>query len=154
MASTRSVTLDPAPPVDAGGGGRGRWSWLLTASGIVEAELVRGVLDQAGVPVVLDRRDPSPFAWMYLAGNVNAPVQIFVPSGLLETARLHLLDAGVEGDRALGAADAAPAAEPPRPSGIYRVLRQVLTVAVLLVAAWIVLMTMIGQGTCALRLFC
>ncbi len=149
--------MGPAPPRTEEGGGGGRWARLLTAAGIVEAELVRGVLEDAGVPVVLDRRDPSPFAWMYLAGNVNAPVQVLVPFGLLDAARLHLLEAGIEGDRVLreSESDGPPPAEPPPPRSLtFRVLQTILTIAVLLVAAWIVLITMAGRATCMLKLFC
>lgn len=150
MTRSGTITLDPAPPELTGGGGHGRWAWLLTARGIVEAELVRGVLESVGVPVALDRRDPSPFAWMYLAGNVNAPVKVLVPASLLDAARLHLLEAGVdaEPDAAVPEATAAP-----RSRG-FRILQAVLTIAVLLVAGWIVLVTLLGRATCALQLFC
>jgi len=70
---------------------------LLTARGIIEAELVRGVLESAGVvPVALDGRDPSPGAWMFLSGNVNALVRVFVPLAQLDSAKLVLLEAGLE----------------------------------------------------------
>jgi hypothetical protein len=92
-----SQVIDRAPPsdVEAGGGGGG-WAWLVTARGIIEAELVRGVLETAGiVPVAFDRRDPSPGAWMFLSGNVNALVRVFVPASLLDSARLVLLETGL-----------------------------------------------------------
>jgi len=92
-----SYVIDSPPaPTDEGGGGGG-WAWLLTARGIIEAELVRGVLESAGViPVALDARDPSPGAWMFLSGNVNALVRVFVPASQLDSARLVLLEAGFE----------------------------------------------------------
>jgi hypothetical protein len=154
MADSGTITLGPAPPRLEEGGGGGRWAWLLTAQGIVEAELVRGVLESAGVPVVLDRRDPSPFAWMYLAANVNAPVRVLVPAGLLDTARLHLLEAGIEGERVLGSTPEKRPPPAPERSLAFRVLQAVLTIAVLLVAGWIVLITMAGRATCMLKLFC
>jgi hypothetical protein len=152
MVSSRTGTLDPAPPKPREGGGGGRWSWLLTAGGIVEAELVRGALEEQGVPVVLDRTDRSPFAWMYLSGNVNAPVGVYVPSSLLDAARLHLLDAGLEGDVASAAEPELP--PPPAPGPAWRVFRVALAVAASAAAAYVVLVTFLGSATCALRLFC
>jgi hypothetical protein len=92
----RGSRVIDAPPdeVDRGGDGGG-WAWLLTAHGIIEAELVRGVLETAGIaPVALDGRDTSPGAWMFLSGNVNALVRVFVPASQLDSARLILLEAG------------------------------------------------------------
>lgn len=90
------VIDSPPVPTDQGGGGGG-WAWLLTARGIIEAELVRGALESAGViPVALDDRDPSPGAWMFLSGNVNALVRVFVPLAQLDSARLVLLEVGFE----------------------------------------------------------
>jgi Putative prokaryotic signal transducing protein len=105
MQRGSQVIDSPPAPVDQGGGGGG-WAWLLTARGIIEAELVRGVLESAGViPVALDGRDPSPGAWMFLSGNVNALVRVFVPASQLDSARLVLLEAGFE----------QPAPPPPAP---------------------------------------
>ena len=96
MQRGSQVIDSPPATVDHGGGGGG-WAWLLTARGIIEAELVRGVLESAGViPVALDGRDPSPGAWMFLSGNVNALVRVFVPLAQLDSARLILLEAGFE----------------------------------------------------------
>jgi hypothetical protein len=53
------------------------------------------VLETAGIaPVALDGRDSSPGAWMFLSGNVNALVRVFVPASQLDSARLVLLEAG------------------------------------------------------------
>jgi hypothetical protein len=92
----RSEVIDPAPPtIDRGGGGGGGWAWLVTTSGRIEAELVRGLLEATGVvPVWLDTRDPSPSAWLFPFGDPNAPVKVFVPTSMLETARLAMLEAG------------------------------------------------------------
>ena len=92
-----SRVIDTPPAATDHDGGGGGWAWLLTARGIIEAELVRGVLESAGVvPVALDGRDPSPGAWMFLSGNVNALVRVFVPLAQLDSARLVLLEAGLE----------------------------------------------------------
>lgn len=100
---SRSQVIDPPRSTHDGGGGGG-WAWLVTARGIIEAQLIRGVLEDAGVvPVWLDTRDPSPGAWMFMSGNPNAPVAVYVPASLLETARLALLDSGLEADADAGA---------------------------------------------------
>src|SRR6266487_4093505 len=92
-----SRVIDSPPAVTDPTGGGGGWAWLLTARGIIEAELVRGVLESAGiVPVALDGRDPSPGAWMFLSGNVNALVRVFVPVSLLDSAKLVLLETGFD----------------------------------------------------------
>lgn len=153
--SLRIATRDPAPPVPLDGGGSGRWAWLLTAGGIVEAELVRGVLESSGVPVVLDRRDPSPFAWMYLGGNVNAPVKVFVPATLLSAARLQLLEAGMSVE---GGPDPAPVDRAERsPQRLSRtpIVRLALTLVAVLVALWILLSAYLaGSATCSIRIVC
>jgi hypothetical protein len=90
-----SRVIDAPPAENDRGGDGGGWAWLLTARGIIEAELVRGVLETAGIaPVALDGRDNSPGAWMFLSGNVNALVRVFVPVSQLDSARLVLLEAG------------------------------------------------------------
>lgn len=90
-----SRVIDAPPAETDSGGDGGGWAWLLTARGIIEAELVRGVLETAGIaPVALDGRDNSPGAWMFLSGNVNALVRVFVPVSQLDSARLILLEAG------------------------------------------------------------
>lgn len=146
----RPVSPGP-PPAEAGdGGGGGGWAFLMTATGVIEAELVRGYLESAGVPVALDRRDPSPGAWMFLAGNPRAPVKVFVPAGRLDEARLELLEAGF-----VGGPSAEPAAEP-APLEPRRRHRLWLLIAILsaIVAAWIVVLQAFGSATCVLRMVC
>jgi hypothetical protein len=130
-----SQTIDMAPPraIHDDGGGGGGWAWLLTARGIIEAELVKGVLESEGiVPVLLDNRDPSPGAWLFLAGNVNALVRIFVPASLLDAARLTLLEAG------LGEAESLPQPKPEPASarGWVWWVTVVLIVATFIIATW------------------
>jgi hypothetical protein len=142
---------DPAPPLaPTGGGGGGRWSRVVTAGDAIEAELIRGVLEYAGLPVVLDRRDTSPFAWMYPGGNMHAPVAVLVPSTLLEAARLALLEAN------LLAPDAPEPIRSPAPALRPRMgpLRIVVGGLVFLVVGWVILMEVFGFAPCALRLFC
>src|SRR5438552_1320805 len=106
-----SRVIDSPPAVTDPTGGGGGWAWLLTARGIIEAELVRGVLETAGiVPVALDGHDNSPGAWMFLSGNVNALVRVFVPASQLDSARLVLLETGFD-------APEQPAPSPPATAG-------------------------------------
>lgn len=150
--SALTRTGKPAPPDDAAPdeGGGGRWVWLLTAGSHVEAELVKGRLETAGVPVVLDRRDPTPGAWMYLyGGNPRAPVQVFVPAGLLDAARLELLEAGLT-------APSAPQSVPPQRTARHRNWMWYLVASVTALAiTWTLLsLVFMSSATCTLRLFC
>lgn len=139
----------PAPPDEPpeGGGGGGRWAWLMTASGQIEAELVRGYLEESGVPVALDRRDPSPSAWLFPSGNVNAPVQVLVPATLLETARLELLEAGL-------AAGEPPEPRRPAEARVPRTASSVATVAVAVIIGGMLLLLFYGRATCLAGVLC
>jgi hypothetical protein len=158
-----SDVLDPAPPREqVGGDGRGGWSWLLTANDRFEAELLRGLLESAGVPVVLDGFDRSPFAWMYPSGNVNVPVHVLVPTGLLETARLEVLESSlVDAGRlsetgAPDDGDSRVGGEPPARLMRDRIRPLWLIVAILtaLAVALIVVVEIAGFVPCATNLFC
>jgi hypothetical protein len=123
----------PEPPADSGGGGG--WAWLLTAKGIIEAELVRGVLETAGiVPVALDSRDQSPGAWMFLSGNVNALVRVFVPVSLLDAARLTLLEVGLTDTDAPAESEARPKATRSRSLWLLAILATACVIAIFLFA--------------------
>jgi len=94
----RPSTIDrdlPPAPLEPDGGGGGGWALLLTAGGAIEAQLIRGLLEGSGVvPIHLDSSDPSPGAWLFLSGDPNAPVRVYVARSMLDQARLALLDAG------------------------------------------------------------
>ena len=150
MASGTGV-LDPAPPRAASGdGGGGRWAWLITAVDAVEAEIIRGLLEASGVPVALDWRDPSPFAWMHLSGNLHRPVPVYVPASMVDVARLQLLDLGLDD----------PSSRPEKAwpdrtmRSRHRFLRAAMLALTLLAVTWIVFIEMFGFAPCALRLFC
>jgi hypothetical protein len=127
----RGSRVIDAPPAEADrGGDGGGWAWLLTARGIIEAELVRGMLETAGIaPVALDGRDNSPGAWMFLSGNVNALVRVFVPVSQLDSARLVLLEAGF----AAPEQPAAPPAEVRAPHVTSRLIWLVVTAIVIII---------------------
>lgn len=158
----RTGILDPAPPTSgptpgppsgSGDDGSGGWSWLVTAADRFEAEVVRGLLETAGVPVVLDGFDRSPSAWMYPSGNVNAPVRVLVPTGLLDVARLELLESSVVHESRL-----AETIRPQKPQrGTQRVNRLVWAVVAVLTAlavAWIIVVEVAGFAPCAAHMFC
>ena len=151
MSASGTGVLDPAPPQSAwGGGGGGGWAWLLTASDAVEAEIVRGLLEATGVPVALDWRDPSPFAWMHLSGNLHRPVPVYVPTGMIDEARLQLMEMGL-------ALDDVPETVPGGAVVMrerHRFLWQVVLALTVLAVTWILFVEIFGFAPCALRLFC
>lgn len=151
MSASRTGVLDPAPPRPTWGGGGGGWAWLLTASDAVEAEIVRGLLEATGVPVALDWRDPSPFAWMHLSGNLHRPVPVYVPASLIDEARLQLMEMGLgaETDPADPIAPAMPVLRER-----HRFVWQLVLALTVIGAAWILFVEMFGFAPCALRLFC
>lgn len=152
MSASRTGLLEPAPPRDEWGGGGGGWAWLLTARDAVEAEIVRGLLEASGVPVALDWRDPSPFAWMHLSGNLMRPVPVYVPTGLVDNARLQLLEMGLADD------------DEPEPEALalsrpslrdrHRLLWSAIAALTIVAVAWIVFVEIFGFAPCFLHLFC
>ncbi|MGZ4205841.1 MAG: hypothetical protein ACXVQW_11175 [Actinomycetota bacterium] len=127
-----SRVIDAPPAEISEGGGGGGWAWLLTARGIIEAELVRGMLEAAGiVPVALDGSDPSPGAWMFLSGNVNALVRVFVPVSLLDAARLALLETGFREPE-----NASPSPTPP--VGAFSGRRVLLVITAIVIVIFLV----------------
>lgn len=151
MSASGTGVLDPAPPRTAwDGGGGGGWAWLLTASDALEAEIVRGLLEATGVPVALDWRDPSPFAWMHLSGNLHRPVPVYVPTAMVDSARLQLMEMGL-------ALDEVPETSPAGANVMrerHRFLWQVVVVLTVIAITWILFVEIFGFAPCALRLFC
>lgn len=138
MPSGSQVLDRPPPTIDDGGGGGGGWAWLVTARGRIDAELIKGLLEAAGVvPVALDARDPSPGAWMFPFGDMNAPVRVYVLRAQLESARLELLETGF-------ALPEVPEPEPPRRRGVSA---WVLAIVALLILAAYVIATMHARVT-------
>ena len=160
MNGTRTGVLEPAPPAERWGGGGGRWAWLFTARDGVEAEIVRGLLEASGVPVALDLRDPSPFAWMHLSGNLFRPVPVYVPAGLIDSARLQMLDLGLDaqssdqaaGDEASDETEASTSA--PAWRDRHRFVIRATTFLTLVAVGWIIVVEIFGFAPCFMRLFC
>jgi hypothetical protein len=150
MGAVGTGIVHPAPPRAATGGGGGGWAWLLTASDAVEAEIVRGLLEANGVPVALDWRDPSPYAWMHLSGNLHRPVPVYVPASMVDDARLQLLEMGLGIDE--------PSEPIPATTPVMRERHRILGLAVfaltVIAAAWLLFVEMFGFAPCAMRLFC
>lgn len=153
MPATRTRVVDPAPPAESAGGGDGRWAWLLTARDALEAEIVRGLLEAGGVPVALDWRDPSPFAWMHLSGNLFRPVPVYVPAGLVDSARLQLLEMGLD-DSEPEAGTGEAAATMPTWRERHRLLRWAAVTLTIVAVVWLVFIEVFGFVPCFLRLFC
>jgi hypothetical protein len=157
MGASRTGVLDPSPPRSDMGGGGGRWTWLLTARDAVEAEIVRGSLEGSGVPVALDWRDPSPFAWMHLSGNLFRPVPVYVPAGLIDSARLHLLDLGLDptDQSELDDTDESVATDRmPEWRERHRIILAAATGLTIIGVTWMVFVEIFGFAPCFLRLFC
>ena len=156
MTVARTGVLEPAPPQHAWGGGGGRWAWLLTARDAVEAEIVRGLLEASGVPVALDWRDPSPFAWMHLSGNLFRPVPVYVPASLIDSARLQLLDLGLDQpSEAIEETDPdLPAMRTPVWRERHRFVIRATTVLTLVAVGWIIFVEIFGFAPCFMHLFC
>jgi len=155
MATARTGVLEPAPPREVWGGGGGGWAWLLTARDALEAEIVRGLLEASGVPVALDWRDPSPFAWMHLSGNVFRPVPVYVPTSLIDDARLQLLEMGLGDDGEPEPEDERDRLVPaPSLRDRHRFLWSAVATLTIVAVAWLVFVEIFGFAPCFLRLFC
>ncbi|HWC13346.1 MAG TPA: DUF2007 domain-containing protein [Actinomycetota bacterium] len=91
----------PPPPVvsDPAGGGGSDWVPLITADDDIDAHLLQGRLNHAGIEVraVKDRKGPS---WMHGGSNPWAPVGIWVRRHQLEESRLLLAELSFSGPAA------------------------------------------------------
>lgn len=133
-----------APPQAESGAGRGRGGWrhLTTARDHFTAHLIEGLLSENGLESHLDTFDPAPGAFLKPFGDPMAPVRVFVRQGDFEEASLLLHEVGhVPPDP-----DAAPS---PRLKWMWA-----FTIAVVLIAALLGLLEILGFAPCAIRLFC
>jgi len=102
-----SLRIDSPPSlpivIDRGGGGSG-WVKLARATDDIDAHLLTGRLNEAGIETMTIKDRSEPGTWLYLGGsNPWAPVTILVRPIQLEDARLVLAEISYD----------APAAEPP-----------------------------------------
>ena len=81
-----------SPPTPGGGGGND-WVTLTTAQDDIDAHLLVGRLDEAGVEARTLKDRTAPGGWMYLGGsNPRAPVAVLVRRLQLEDARIVLAE--------------------------------------------------------------
>ncbi len=100
----------PSSGVEDGGGGGAGWVQLLRAANDIEAHLLAGRLNEAGVDVQVLKDRSAPGAWLYGGSNPWAPAVVMVRRLQLADARLVLAEISFE----------APAAGPPRGSSTAR----------------------------------
>jgi hypothetical protein len=98
-----ATRLDAPPPNSAeltrGGGGRG-WVELVRATDDIEAHLLSGRLEEAGVETHTVKDRSAPGAWLYGGSNPWAPVVVLVRRLQLEEARLVLAEISFSGPAA------------------------------------------------------
>jgi hypothetical protein len=89
----RSVIDRPPPPViERKGGGDGGWIPLFRASGDIEAHLLAGRLEQAGIDTRTIKDRSAGDAWMHNGSDPWTPVDIWVRARSLEDARIVLAE--------------------------------------------------------------
>jgi hypothetical protein len=97
-AGSGSAVLPP-PPVDLGerGGGDSGWVVLTRATDDIDAHLLAGRLDQAGIETNTIKDRGSPGAWLYGGSNPWAPVTILVRKFQLDDAKIVLAEISLAG---------------------------------------------------------
>jgi Putative prokaryotic signal transducing protein len=98
------LDLPPPPTVTGRGGGSG-WVELARARDDIEAHLLTGRLNEAGVETTVVKDRFAPGAWLYGGSNPWAPVSVYVRRFQLEEARLVLAEISYQ----------APSAKEPEP---------------------------------------
>jgi hypothetical protein len=94
----------PAAPDEDWGGGGGGWVVLLKAPNDIEAHLLIGRLNEAGVETTFVPDRGSPGAWLHVGSNPWAPVTVLVRRIQLEDARVVLAELAYESPPAPGLA--------------------------------------------------
>jgi hypothetical protein len=97
------VELPPPPPVLERGDGGGGWVRLIAARNDIDAHLLVGRLQEAGVETRSVKDRCTPGAWLYGGSDPWAPVTIWVRRAQLDEARLVLAEISLhdEGPRPL-----------------------------------------------------
>jgi hypothetical protein len=96
FTATRSFGDIDLPPLDLGGrGGDSGWVELLRAPDDIEAHLIGGRLETAGIEVSM-LKDRSGPAWLFGGSNPWAPVTLLVRKLQLDDARIVLAEVAFE----------------------------------------------------------
>ncbi|MFN2526583.1 MAG: DUF2007 domain-containing protein [Actinomycetota bacterium] len=105
--------LPPLPIQDWDGGGS-EWVVLGRAANDIEAHLMTGVLNEAGVETYMVKDRSTPGAWLHGGSDPWAPVTVYVRQLQYEDARIALAEVALEDE------PASPTGE--RGSGLRRVV--------------------------------
>lgn len=95
--SGRDFVIDSPPPdYDGEDGGGGSWVKLTSAANDIDAHLVGGRLEEAGVECRFVKESRDLAAWLYGGSNPWAPVHVMVRRFDLEQARRVLAEVALE----------------------------------------------------------
>ena len=86
------LEVPPPPTAAARGGGGSGWVELARARDDIEAHLLAGRLNEAGIETKTVKDRFAPGAWLYGGSNPWAPVTVYVRRLELEDARLVLAE--------------------------------------------------------------
>jgi hypothetical protein len=86
----------PPPPTDTASSGGSDWVQLARARDDIEAHLLTGRLNEAGIETNTVKDRFAPGAWLYGGSNPWAPLTVYVRRLQLEDARLVLAEISYE----------------------------------------------------------
>ncbi len=93
-----TIDAPPVPPIlEEERGGGGDWVELMRVQDDIEAHLLTGRLEEAGVETRSVKDRSAPGAWIYGGSNPWAPVAILVHRLQVEDARIVLAEVSLEG---------------------------------------------------------
>jgi hypothetical protein len=144
----------PSPPVTVEhGGGGGGWVEIVRATDDIDAHLLLGRLEEAGIEArtVKDRRAPG--AWLYGGSNPWAPVVILVRRIQADDARIVLAEISFEAPAASPSRTGAPALEL-GPKVLYWTLAVVLGIVLTGVALGATVRALEARYACDVPILC
>lgn len=145
---TRLQAPPPPAATRSGGGGGSGWIELAKAADNIEAHLLAGRLNEAGIEVQTLPDRAAPGAWLYGGSNPWAPVAVLVRRRQLEEARLVLVEISWSGPEA----DRGQPAPPRRP---LHLLWWATAIALgILFTAAALLQASRGTASCVVPVFC